>query len=77
VEDAIFDRQITKSYSNFPMPLIGFLYNRDGHIYKVVNYDGGETVGFVTDGRRYHVVQVHTREMFIIMQNTLLLHRQR
>jgi hypothetical protein len=33
-------------------------------------------VGVVTDRRRYHVVQVHIREMFIIMQNTLLLQRQ-
>jgi hypothetical protein len=77
VEDAIVDRQIPNSYSNFPMPLIGFLYNRDGHTHEVVNYDGGETVGVVTDGRQYHVVQVNIREIFIIMHNTLLLHRQR
>jgi hypothetical protein len=42
-----------------------------------VNYDNGETVGIVTDGGWYHVVQVHIREIFIIMQNTLLVHRQR
>jgi hypothetical protein len=85
VEDGIVDRRITNSYSNFRipnsysnflMPLIGFLYNRDGHTNEVVNYDGGETVGVVTDGMRYHVVQVHICEMFIIMQNTLLLQRQ-
>jgi hypothetical protein len=72
-EDAIVDRRIHNSYSNFPMPLIGFLYNRDGH----TRSDGGETVGVVTDGRRYHVVQVDIRDTFIIMQNTLLLHHQR
>jgi hypothetical protein len=43
---------------------------------EVVNYDGGETVGVVAYGRRYHVVQINIREIFIIMQNTLLLHRQ-
>jgi hypothetical protein len=42
-----------------------------------VNYDGGDTVGVVTDGRQHHVVQVHIREMCISMQNMLLLHRQR
>jgi hypothetical protein len=77
VEDDIVDRRIPNSYSNFPMPLIGFLYNIDGHTHEVVNYDGGETVGVVTDGRQYHVVQVNIREIFIIMHNTLLLHRQR
>jgi hypothetical protein len=77
VEDDIVDQQIHNSYSNFPMPLNGFLYNRDGHTHEVVNYDGGDTVGVVTEGRRYHVVQVHIPEFFIIMQNTFLLHRQR
>jgi hypothetical protein len=77
MEDAIVDQRIPNSYSNLPMPLIGFLYNRDGHTHEVVDYDGGETVGVVTYGRQYHVVQVHIRGMFIIMQNTLLLHGQR
>jgi hypothetical protein len=49
VEDDIVNRRILNSYSNFPMPLIGFLYNRDGYTHKVVNCDGGETVGVVTD----------------------------
>jgi hypothetical protein len=42
VGDAIVDRRIPNSYSKFPMPLIGLLYNRDGHAHEVVNYDGGD-----------------------------------
>jgi hypothetical protein len=59
------------------MPLIGLLYNGDGQTHEVVNCDDVETVFVVTDGRRYHMVQVRIREIFIIMQNTLLADRQR
>jgi hypothetical protein len=51
VEDDIVDQQIPNSYYNFPMPLIGFLYNRYGHTHEAVNYDSGETVGVLKDGR--------------------------
>jgi hypothetical protein len=69
IEYALFDRRIPNNYSNFPMHLIGFFCNRDGHTQEVVNCDVGNMVGVVTYMRRYNVVQVHivrTPRVFLV-----------
>jgi hypothetical protein len=44
VDDAINNGYIPLSYSNFPLPIIGYLFNLDGIPREITSYEGGAIV---------------------------------
>jgi hypothetical protein len=49
VEDAINNGYIPLSYSYFPLPIIGYLFNLDGIPREVISYEGGAIVAVQTN----------------------------
>jgi hypothetical protein len=51
VEDAINNGYMPLSYSHFPLPIIGYLFNLAGIPREVISYEGGATLAVQTNGQ--------------------------
>jgi hypothetical protein len=75
VEDAVRYGLLPLSYSNFPMPLIGFLFNLDVEPREVLHYSGGATVEVATNGDIRTISTMHIGQIFTIMSDELMAQR--
>jgi hypothetical protein len=75
VEDAINNGYIPLSYSHFPLPIIGYLFNLDGIPREVISYEGGATVAVQTNGQE--IINMSIDDVLLIMQQSIVMQQQR